>query len=373
MLTEVPQKYAHDPSGRPEVRDIDTLFQLFDSILLEPPSWDDSAQIGTPINAVLDWPMGTKAGFAAFLKDNVNQQFKNMLAAWGSFLLTPASCSTLNGDYPGGWFSPQALASPHMQNFAANFVCDPSQPYWGFQSWDNFFTRTFKPGRRPVAFPNDDAIITSACESTPFAVQANVKLRDQFWIKSQLYSLAHMMDNDSRADSFVGGTIYQAFLSADSYHRWHAPVSGKIVSTQIVPGTYYSEPLFAGFSPDSGKPDPDPGADERSQGYISSVAARGIVFIQADNTDIGLMCMIVVGMAEVSSVDITMPIDTHFNKGDQLGMFHFGGSTHCLIFGPNVNIGFVFPPGMQPGPDNTTQVQLGNALALVTAPGATDV
>ncbi len=36
-----------------------------------------------------------------------------------------------------------------------------------------------------------------------------------------------MLDNDPLVDKFVGGTIYQAFLSALSYHRWHAPVSGK--------------------------------------------------------------------------------------------------------------------------------------------------
>jgi len=30
-------------------------------------------------------------------------------------------------------------------------------------------------------------------------------------------------------DHFVGGTVYQAFLSALNYHRWHAPVAGTIV------------------------------------------------------------------------------------------------------------------------------------------------
>jgi phosphatidylserine decarboxylase len=27
-------------------------------------------------------------------------------------------------------------------------------------------------------------------------------------------------------------------------------------------------------------------------------------------------------------------------KGSQLGMFHFGGSTHCLLFRPGVNLEF---------------------------------
>ena len=29
-----------------------------------------------------------------------------------------------------------------------------------------------------------------------------------------------------------------------------------------------------------------------------------------------------------------------FNKGDQLGMFHFGGSTHVLLFRPEVKLKF---------------------------------
>jgi len=364
MLSEVPAKYANDPAGNPEIRDLDTLFLVFDAILVEPPAYDNDAQIGTPINAVLAWPMGTKAGFAAFLKDNVNQQFKKMLNAWARFLLTEDSRSTLN-DNNGGWFSQVALNSPHMIDFRENFVVDPAKPFWGFRSWDDFFTRQFIDGRRPLPYPDNNSIIVSAAEATPFSVQRNVKLYDTFWLKGQPYSLAHMMNNDNHAGLFVGGTVYQAFLSADSYHRWHAPVSGKIVSTAIVPGTYYSEPLLEGFSPDSGAPQPDPGADEASQGYISSVATRGVIFIEAENPDIGLMCMIQVGMAEVSSIDITMQPGRYFNKGDQLGMFHFGGSTHCLIFGPWVKLQFNFPDDL-PGPDNDIQWPVNSALATAT-------
>jgi phosphatidylserine decarboxylase len=198
MLAEVPAKYATDPAGHPEIRDVRTLFNVFDSILTEAPSWDSSAQIGTPINAVLDWPMGTKAGFAAFLNPSVNQQFHKMLTSWGQFLTTEASTATLNnGD--GGWFSQVALNSPHMVDFAENFGVDITKPAGGFNSWDAFFTREFVPGRRPVASLGDDSVIVSAAEATPFAVQRNVKLHDTFWLKGQNYSLAHMMNKDPRA------------------------------------------------------------------------------------------------------------------------------------------------------------------------------
>ena len=140
------------------------------------------------------------------------------------------------------------------------------------------------------------------------------------------------------AKQFVGGTVYQAFLSADSYHNWHAPVAGKFLQPPtLLPGTYYSEPLLWGFSPDTSDkqdPDPDPGADAKSQGYISCVAKRGVAYIQPNDSTLGLIALVMIGMAEVSSIEFDK-LDS-FDKGDEIGRFHFGGSTHCLIFQPGV-------------------------------------
>ena len=49
-----------------------------------------------------------------------------------------------------------------------------------------------------------------------------------------------MLDNATLAPQFDGGTVYQAFLSALSYHRWHSPVSGTIVSTRRIDGSCYA-------------------------------------------------------------------------------------------------------------------------------------
>jgi phosphatidylserine decarboxylase len=140
-----------------------------------------------------------------------------------------------------------------------------------------------------------------------------------------------MLDGDPLSAQFERGTIYQAFLSALSYHRWHSPVSGTIVKTKVIDGSYYAESLVEGF---------DPAGPNDSQGYITQVATRALIFIQADNPDIGLMCVMFVGMAEVSSNEITVYETQHVKKGEQLGMFHFGGSTHCLIFRPEVKLDF---------------------------------
>ena len=77
-----------------------------------------------------------------------------------------------------------------------------------------------------------------------------------------------------------------------------------------------------------------------SQGYLAQVASRGIIYIQADNPDIGLMCFVSIGMSEVSFNEITVEEKDKEKKGEQLGMFHYGGSTHLLIFCLGVNIEF---------------------------------
>ena len=92
-----------------------------------------------------------------------------------------------------------------------------------------------------------------------------------------------------------------------------------------------------GFSNPSG---PDDSGPNHSQSFITSVAARAVIYIQADNPKIGLMAFVAVGMAEVSSCEVTVREGQVVKKGDQLGTFHFGGSTHCLLFRSGVKVQF---------------------------------
>lgn len=50
------------------------------------------------------------------------------------------------------------------------------------------------------------------------------------------------------AHHFQGGTVYQAFLSALFYHRWHSPVDGTIEDVYGIDGTYYlDQSQFIGY------------------------------------------------------------------------------------------------------------------------------
>ncbi|HPF11641.1 MAG TPA: phosphatidylserine decarboxylase family protein [Flavobacteriaceae bacterium] len=352
MFQQVPEKYKHNPAGGPQVRNYLQALQLINTVLTKAPEFNLSGLVGFPINAIFDYAMGTHAGFAAFLDAGLNKQLKKVLNAWGTFLKSADSVYVLNKNPRSGWFGEDARKQ--MPHFDEEFQCDPLAPYHGFVSWDDFFTRKFREGVRPVASPDDDAIIVNACESAPYRMSVNVHHKDTFWIKGQPYSLGHMLNHDSWTPIFEGGTIYQAFLSALSYHRWHSPVSGTIKKAYVIDGTYYSETPAEGY---------DPSGPNKSQGFITEVATRALIFIEADNPNIGLMCFMPVGMAEVSTCDITVYEGQHVKKGQEIGMFHFGGSTHCLIFQPKVKLDFDFH-GQTPGL-NSSNIPINSRIATV--------
>lgn len=377
------------PLGQVEVRSFEEFLGLLNGIMTtapeayqDIPTHEPSGLIGFPINALLDWPMATQSGYHFFANVLINQQFKKILDYWALFLQSPASRYVLNEPVSRldqetlvvPWLGTAAKSemvkvacgalgegtNPTPGSFEQIFQCDPSTEYHGFSCWDDFFTRTFRPDVRPVSAPEDDNVIVNACESAPLQVKKGVSRSDQFWLKGQPYSLDNMLDFDDLAPRFEGGTVYQAFLSALSYHRWHSPVSGTIRKVRVVNGTYYLENQFEGFVDPQGA---DPSAPNNSQPFLTSVATRALIFIEADNPKIGLMCVVPVGMAEVSSCDITVRAGDRVKKGDQLGMFHFGGSTHCLLFRPGVKLEFEFY-GQTPSLD-AGNMRLNTAIARV--------
>jgi phosphatidylserine decarboxylase len=265
--------------------------------------------------------MGTPAGIFAFLREDINECIREMLNEYGLFLKSSASARVLNTT-PEGWFGAQAqevmvkVAAPNGPpgvKFGDIYECQPTLPTFGFNSWDEFFIRKFKSNVRPVYQPSidpfRDPFIRNCCESGPYALAKNVKLRDEFWLKGQPYALEDMIGDIQNASPFDGGTVYQAFLSALSYHCWHAPVDGVVKKMYNIPGSYYAENYWEGFANVLG---PDPAAPNNSQGYISQVATRAVMLLEAANPEIGLMAIVQVGMAEVS----TCEWDPKIKEGD---------------------------------------------------------
>jgi phosphatidylserine decarboxylase len=102
-------------------------------------------------------------------------------------------------------------------------------------------------------------------------------------------------------------------------------VAGTIRKTQIVDGLMFSDAESAGF---------DDTAATYSQGYEAAVNTRGLVFIESEDANIGMVCVIPIGITEISSVTISAKQGQKVKKGDELGYFSYGGSSMCLVFQP---------------------------------------
>jgi len=351
-----------------KVETFEELLHALDQIVVEPPKFevvvDEEGNavgepVGVPIYLLLDILSNTSAAYDLFRMPAFNEAMKNLLNQWGDYLSgrsgPPDSNKSLNTT-DQGWFGTAGMAKLESNGRGrfqdTYYLPNPEAENFGYQTWDEFFTRAFKDDTvRPIIKSGnpdiDRSLIYNACECTPFRIASDVGLHDQFWLKGQPYSLYDMLNGDKdRAETFVGGTVFQAFLGPQDFHRWNAPVKGKIVDATVLDGTYYAVIPDAGA--EIGDPDLRPGDPRgaliRSQPFLSLAATRAIIYIEPDNKELlgDLICFIGIGMCEVSTCDLSeksknkQPVEV----GDELGMFHFGGSTHTLIFQDKAAISF---------------------------------
>jgi len=321
MISSIPNKSQF----KDHPKTLEELFKKLNNVLTEAPNFNKTALVGTPLSRILLWTMGSPEGFATYRRDKINDMFRVVLIEYKKFLDSPASRYVLNKSN-SGWFGKDASKKINM----AEYQCDTKKPYYGFKSWNDFFTRKLKPGVRPIQEPYNNNVINSACDSTIYRISFNVKQNTKFWIKSQPYSLNAMLNGEQKyIDKFTGGTIYQAFLNPFNYHRWHCPINGIVEKAYVKKGLYFTQVNELGE---------DPNDQEKSMGYITNVNTRAFIFIKADNHKIGTVCIMPVGMVEISSCVINTHIKPghKVKKGDELGFFAYGGSTYCLFLEPNV-------------------------------------
>ncbi|KHO01265.1 phosphatidylserine decarboxylase family protein [Metarhizium album ARSEF 1941] len=356
---EIPAPFQETPDGfgHERIRHYRHLVQAIDRATKTAPVWMSMLRtdcvIGCPMNEALIWFMNTRTGAQILARDDINSHLGMILKEWGRFLSSPASASVVHAQQ-GGWLSPEAReemlqavnaahnAALQAPSFEDAFVCDPSQPSWGFRSWDDFFTRRFRPQIRPVACPDDDGVIVMPCESQPLALAAHVPEQQHFSLKETTYSFRGMLNNDPIASSFAGGTVFQGWLSLFDYHRWHAPVAGTVAKVAQIPGTYFAADASNGFeSVDAAHmPCPDRQAPDKSQRLLTSIATRTVVILGADDARLGLVGFIAVGMSDVSSCVAKVKVGDRVSKGQEMGSFHYGGSSYCVLFQPGVCLTF---------------------------------
>lgn len=307
--------------GVPEtIRDRYEMLNALNRIRMTAPLYnaDPSKRNAFPMSSLFAYMMATTAGFAAFRDQRINEAIRKILQEWCAFLNGPDSRAVLN-EGETGWLSPAAVKEFKLRE---DFVIpNPGVPAWGWKSYNDWFHRQVQAARRPIACPDDPRVVVSANDGTMWNIQRDVRAWDDFWLKAQPYSLTDMLDG-RMVERFVGGDVFQSFLSGANYHRFRSPIDGVVRDVRIVNQLLFTEAESAGL---------DPHAGVLSLGYDAAVNTRGLAFIQSPIETLGMVCVIPVGITEISSVTWSVRPGQEVKKGDELGWFSYGGSTLAIV------------------------------------------
>lgn len=206
-----------------------------------------------------------------------------------------------------------------------------------WHTFNEFFSRKLaSPDMRPIA----EADVVSPADSYPkltWQIDAENQLvfteGEKLQIKTAMLSdIGALIGNDSQyKDAFAGGTLTHTFLDVNSYHRFHAPVSGVLRELRRIPGVaagggytlWNNEDKLYYYQNDLG---------------FQMVETRACAIIET--SDYGLVAMLPVGMSQICSVNWLpeLQVGQTLQKGDEMGFFKFGGSDIVMIFQKDVEV-----------------------------------
>ena len=235
--------------------------------------------------------------------DEFSEWMKQAVDAYGDFLDSPESAIGI-----------ESFASMPNYNVDDYFV-SPS----GWLTFNQFFAREMRPGKRAIAAPRDDRVIVSPADAV-FMGSWPINSDSTITAKGVNWAISELLDGSPYQDAFKGGIYTHSFLYIDDYHRYHVPVGGTVKEVRNISGKVYM----------------DVGIDE--DGHFTVVDGetyqfnqeRGLVII--DSPEVGLVAVLPIGMSYVSSVNLTPESGATLQKGDEFGFFLFGGSDVVMLF-----------------------------------------
>ncbi|MEJ2128274.1 MAG: phophatidylserine decarboxylase associated domain-containing protein [Woeseiaceae bacterium] len=235
--------------------------------------------------------------------EQFNAWMKHLVQAWGAFLDTPASAAGIE--------TFRKATSYRIDDY----IEGPS----GWQTFNQFFAREVKPGSRPVAEPRNDNVVVSPADAV-FMGQWPIDDDSNITVKGAKWAISELLADSAYKDAFQGGTYTHSFLYIDDYHRYHVPVAGTVREVRNISGRVYMDV----FREDDGTLNVVDGDTYQFN------QERGLVVI--DSPEVGLVAVLPIGMAYVSSVNLTTEVGAELRKGDPFGYFMFGGSDIVTIF-----------------------------------------
>lgn len=175
-----------------------------------------------------------------------------------------------------------------------------------YDSFSDFFTRSIKPGRRPV--DEDTSAVISPADSKVLCYDIGDDLK--FTVKGSVYTPDEIVGNSIGLGGFAGGKAMIFRLSMDDYHHYCHIDSGRVESSVEIKGKLHT---------------------------VSSISSKYKIYKEnhrvvnvLDTDHFGKVIYIEVGALLVGRIKNNGM--TEFEKGSEKGYFEQGGSTIVLFF-----------------------------------------
>jgi phosphatidylserine decarboxylase len=183
-----------------------------------------------------------------------------------------------------------------------------------FKTFNEFFHRALKPESRPIAPGERVAVFPADGRHLAFP---DVDRADGFYVKGATFTLAELLGDSGLAARFAGGSMLISRLCPSDYHRFHFPVAGTPSEPRLVRGSLYSV---------------SPIALRQNIRYL----VRNKRFVTLiESSAFGTVAMLEVGATNVGSIVEGFVYGRPVAKGEEKGMFAFGGSCVITLFARN--------------------------------------
>lgn len=222
-------------------------------------------------------------------------------------------------------FLREAIYFSYARRYGAN-LRESEFPADFYRSFAEFFCRRLAPNAR--VFDAGSSAVLSPADGT--VVQAGTIEGETFvQAKGQHYPLADLLGASDLSERFAEGSFVSIYLAPGEYHRFHMPVTGRVVEAVRVTGTLL--PVDAGWV--CGTP---------------RLLARNARLVTLFETEIGPVALVAIGALNVGSIRVLYDGSRHlrrgravlrkryvdgraFRRGDEVGRFEMGSSLVVLF------------------------------------------
>ena len=213
-----------------------------------------------------------------------------------------------------GWRMNRSFSANQVLPFIVKYDLDVEEfvksPF-EFRSFNEFFYRALKPECRPVAAGDAVAVLPADGRHLAFP---DVDAADGFYVKGAKFTLAELLGDAEQAAIFAGGAMLISRLCPVDYHRFHFPVAGTPGLPRLVNGWLYSVSPIA------------------LRHNIRYLVENKRMITAIDSPAFGSVAMIEVGATNVGSILQAFVEDRAVAKGEEKGLFKFGGSCVITLF-----------------------------------------